>query len=192
MSLEALTTATLAVAIGEIGDKTQLLTLILAARFPKSALPILGGIIVATLANHALAVALGSWGSEWLTVEVLRWVVGISFLGLAVWALIPDSLDKDEVKLAGGAFVATTIAFFMAEMGDKTQVATVLLAARFQDAFIEVVIGTTLGMVLANAPAIWLGEHLLKRVPLQFVRAIAAGIFATLGLLMLIFGLPSL
>jgi Ca2+/H+ antiporter, TMEM165/GDT1 family len=192
MFLEALTTSTIAVAIGEIGDKTQLLTLILAARFPKSALPILGGIIVATLANHALAVAFGSWGSAWLTTEILRWVVGISFLGLAVWALIPDTLDRDRVKLAGGAFLATGIAFFMAEMGDKTQVATILLAAKFQDASIAVILGTTLGMVLANAPAIWLGEHLLKRVPLQFIRAIAAGIFATLGIFMLIFGLPTL
>jgi Ca2+/H+ antiporter, TMEM165/GDT1 family len=189
-SLEALFTSIIAVAIGEIGDKTQLLTLILAARFPKSALPILAGIVIATLANHALAVAFGAWGSTWLSTDILRWVVGISFLVLAVWALIPDEIDRTKVKVAGSAFAATLVAFFVAEMGDKTQVATILLAAKYPDLPLQVILGTTIGMVLANAPAIWVGEHLLKRVPLALVRAIAAGIFATLGVLMLIFGLP--
>ena len=190
MAWEALTTATVSVAIGEIGDKTQLLTLVLAARFPR-ALPIIAGIVVATLANHALAVALGVYGAQWLTPENLRWVLGLSFLGLAAWALIPDRLDADEVKLWETAFIATVIAFFIAEIGDKTQVATALLGAKFSDAPVHVVLGSTIGMVMANAPAIWLGERLLKRVPMRLVRWGAAGLFAAFGFVMLVFGLPA-
>ena len=190
MAWEALTTATVSVAVGEIGDKTQLLTLVLAARFPR-ALPIIVGIVVATLANHALAVALGVYGAQWLTPENLRWVLGLSFLGLAAWALIPDRLDADEVKLWETAFIATVIAFFIAEIGDKTQVATALLGAKFSDAPVQVVLGSTIGMVMANAPAIWLGERLLKRVPMRLVRWGAAGLFAAFGFVMLVFGLPA-
>lgn len=191
MNIDPFLTATGAVAIGEIGDKTQLLTLVLAARFPK-ALPILAGIVVATLANHAFAVALGIWGAQWLTPEVLRWVLGGSFLALAAWALVPDKLDEDGVKLWETAFIATVIAFFIAEIGDKTQVATALLAAKHADFPLQVILGSTLGMVLANAPAIWLGEHLLKRIPIKLIRMTAAGLFAVLGLWLLVFGVPGL
>ena len=191
MNLDPFLTATGAVAIGEIGDKTQLLTLVLAARFPK-ALPILAGIVVATLANHALAVALGVWGAQWLTPEVLRWVLGGSFLALAAWALVPDRLDEEGVRLWETAFIATVIAFFIAEIGDKTQVATALLAAKHAEFPLQVIMGSTLGMVLANAPAIWLGEHLLKRIPIKLIRMTAAGLFAVLGLWMLVFGVPGL
>ncbi len=191
MNLDPFLTATGAVAIGEIGDKTQLLTLVLAARFPK-ALPILAGIVVATLANHAFAVALGIWGAQWLTPEVLRWVLGGSFLALAAWALVPDKLDEEGIRLWETAFIATVIAFFIAEIGDKTQVATALLAAKHADFPLQVMLGSTLGMVLANAPAIWLGEHLLKRIPIKLIRMTAAGLFAVLGLWMLIFGVPGL
>ena len=191
MNLDPFLTATGAVAIGEIGDKTQLLTLVLAARFPK-ALPILAGIVVATLANHAFAVALGIWGAQWLTPEVLRWVLGGSFLALAAWALVPDKLDEDGIRLWETAFIATVIAFFIAEIGDKTQVATALLAAKHADFPLQVILGSTLGMVLANAPAIWLGEHLLKRIPIKLIRMSAAGLFAVLGLWMLVFGVPGL
>ena len=187
---DALTNSILAVAIGEIGDKTQLLSLVLAARFPR-ALPILAGIVVATLANHAFAVALGSWGASWLTPDVLRWLLGLSFVALAIWALFPDRLDEGEVKLWETAFIATVIAFFIAEMGDKTQVATALLAAKHASAPIAVILGSTLGMVLANAPVIWFGEHVLKRVPLRAVRIAAAVIFGVLGTGVLLFGLPT-
>jgi putative Ca2+/H+ antiporter (TMEM165/GDT1 family) len=187
---DAFLTSVVSVAIGEIGDKTQLLTLVLAARFPR-ALPIIAGIVVATLANHAFAVAFGVWGSQWLTPDLLRWILGGSFLALAAWALIPDKLEESEIKLWETAFIATVIAFFIAEMGDKTQVATALLAAKFSAAPVQVIIGSTLGMVIANAPAIWLGEHLLKKVPLKVVRLAAAGIFTALGIGLLIFGMPS-
>jgi Ca2+/H+ antiporter, TMEM165/GDT1 family len=118
-------------------------------------------------------------------------VLGLSFLGLAAWALIPDRLDADEVKLWETAFIATVIAFFIAEIGDKTQVATALLGAKFSDAPVQVVLGSTIGMVMANAPAIWLGERLLKRVPMRLVRWGAAGLFAALGFVMLVFGLTA-
>jgi putative Ca2+/H+ antiporter (TMEM165/GDT1 family) len=192
MFLEAFSTSTIAVAIGEIGDKTQLLTLLLAARFPRSAWAIIAGIILATLANHGLAVLLGAWGAAWLTPSLLRWIVGLSFIGLAVWALVPDTFDQNALKVKGGAFLATLIAFFIAEMGDKTQVATILLAARYAEASLMVVLGSTLGMVLANLPAIWLGERLMRTMPVAFIRLVAAGIFMALGLLVLIWGAPNL
>ena len=187
---EALMTAIAAVALGEIGDKTQLLALILAARFPHQAGAILAGIVVATIANHAAAVGIGAWGAQWITPELLRWVLGVSFLALAAWALIPDRIDESDVKLARNAFIATTVAFFIAEIGDKTQVATVLLAARYSAFPIEVVVGTTLGMVIANAPVIWLGDKLLARVPIRVVRIVAALVFFALGAAVLLFGLP--
>lgn len=189
MNLDAFLTSTASVAIGEIGDKTQLLTLILAARFPR-ALPIIAGIVVATLANHAFAVALGVWGAQWLTPSVLKWTLGLSFIALAAWALFPDKLDKDEVRLWETAFIATVIAFFIAEIGDKTQIATALLAAKFSETPWQVIVGSTTGMVLANAPAIWLGEHLLKRAPMKVVRMIAAVIFGAIGIAVLVLGVP--
>ncbi|WP_245156865.1 TMEM165/GDT1 family protein [Lysobacter arenosi] len=168
------------VALAEIGDKTQLLALLLAARFRKP-WPIVAGILVATLLNHALAAWFGTLVAQWLNPQVLRWVVAISFLAVAVWTLKPDKLDDEDGALpARGAFVATTIAFFLAEIGDKTQVATVLLAARYQP-FWEVVAGTTLGMLVANVPVVLLGSRLADRLPLKTARTVAAIVFLALA-----------
>ena len=168
------------VALAEIGDKTQLLAFILAAKFRRP-LPIVLGILVATLANHAFAGALGGWLTVLIGPRVLRWVLGISFIAMAVWALIPDKLDEDETKLARfGVFGTTVIAFFLTEMGDKTQIATIALAAQYH-AVVTVVAGTTLGMMLANVPAVFLGERIAQRMPVRLVHAIAAAIFAVLG-----------
>lgn len=164
------------VALAEIGDKTQLLALLLAARFRKP-WPIVAGILVATLLNHALAAWIGASGAAWLQPETLRWVIAASFLAVAAWTLRPDKLDAgDEDLPARGAFVATTIAFFIAEIGDKTQVATVLLAARY-DPLWEVVAGTTLGMLLANVPVVVLGSRFADRLPLKPARYVAAAVF---------------
>ena len=168
------------VALAEIGDKTQLLALLLAARFRKP-WPIVCGILVATLLNHALAGWLGSLAAQWLTPQVLRWVVAGSFLAIALWTLKPDTLDQGQPLPARGAFVATTIAFFIAEIGDKTQVATILLAARYTPLW-EVVIGTTFGMLLANVPVVLVGARFSQRLPLRAARLIAAAVFAALGL----------
>ncbi|MDO5505326.1 MAG: TMEM165/GDT1 family protein [Pseudoxanthomonas suwonensis] len=169
------------VALAEIGDKTQLLALLLAARFRRP-WPIIWGILVATLLNHALAAWMGTLAATWLTPEVLRWVVAASFIGIALWTLKPDTLDEDESSLpARGAFIATTIAFFIAEIGDKTQVATVLLAARYTPMW-EVVLGTTIGMLLANVPVVLLGARFADRLPLKTARIAAAVVFALLGL----------
>ena len=179
--LEALLVSTGVVAIAEIGDKTQLLALVLAARFRKP-VPIILGILFATLANHALAGAVGAWLIGVLGPDTIRWVLGLSFLGMAIWALIPDKLDRQEQKTDRyGAFLTTLVAFFLVEMGDKTQVATVALAARY-DALVAVVAGTTLGMMLANVPAVLLGEVAATRLPLRLVRGVAAAIFAALGI----------
>lgn len=169
------------VAIAEIGDKTQLLAFLLAARFKKP-LPIVAGIFVATLANHALAGALGAWITTALSPEVLRWGLGLSFIAMAVWTLIPDEIEDDEAQVAQrfGVFGATVVTFFIAEMGDKTQIATVAMAARYADAFM-VVVGSTLGMMLANVPAVYAGDKLTGRIPMRWVHGIAAGIFALLG-----------
>jgi putative Ca2+/H+ antiporter (TMEM165/GDT1 family) len=168
------------VALAEVGDKTQLLAFILAARFRKP-VPIIAGILAATLVNHALAGTLGAWITSLLVPEVLRWVLGLSFLGMAVWTLIPDKFDEGEARLARyGVFGTTLIAFFLAEMGDKTQVATVALAAQYQ-AVLSVVAGTTLGMMVANVPAVLLGGRIAEKMPVRLVHAIAAGIFAVLG-----------
>lgn len=168
------------VALAEIGDKTQLLALLLAARFRKP-WPIVAGILVATLLNHALAAWFGTLVAQWLNPDVLRWVVAISFLAVAVWTLKPDKLDDEDGALpARGAFVATTIAFFLAEIGDKTQVATVLLAAKYQP-FWEVVAGTTLGMLVANVPVVLLGSRLADRLPLKTARTVAAIVFLALA-----------
>ena len=169
-----------------MGDKTQLLALILAARFRKP-WPIVLGIFVATIANHALAGAAGAWITTVLGPDVLRWVLGASFIAMAVWMLIPDSVDDEEASGAPrfGVFGTTVVAFFLAEMGDKTQVATVMLAAQYQ-AWGWVVAGTTLGMMLANAPVVWLGDKITKLVPLRVVHIVSALIFLGLGLFALL------
>lgn len=186
--MEAFLTATGVVALAEIGDKTQLLALLLAARFRRP-WPIVLGIFVATVLNHALAGAVGAWLTSLVSPTVLRWVLGLSFLGMAVWILIPDKLDAADEQFQGrfGVFGATVVAFFLAEMGDKTQIATVFLAARF-DALLSVVLGTTLGMLLANVPAVLLGEVAAKKLPVRFVHGLAALVFAVLGVLVLTFG----
>jgi putative Ca2+/H+ antiporter (TMEM165/GDT1 family) len=168
------------VALAEIGDKTQLLAFLLAAKFRKP-LPIVLAIFVATIANHAFAAAIGTWITALMGPNMLRWVLGISFLMMAAWTLVPDKLDEGDTKLAKyGVFMTTLIAFFLAEMGDKTQVATVALAARY-DSLIAVVAGTTFGMMLANVPAVYLGEKIANRVSLKLVHGIAAAVFALLG-----------
>lgn len=182
--MEAFLVSTGIVALAEIGDKTQLLAFILAAKFRKPT-PIIVGILAATIANHAFAGALGTWMTSLLAPvlapETLRWILGLSFIGMAVWTLIPDKFDEEEARLARfGVFGTTLIAFFLAEMGDKTQIATVALAAQYH-AFFWVVAGTTLGMMIANAPAVLLGDRIAHRMPVRLVRAIAAGIFAILG-----------
>jgi putative Ca2+/H+ antiporter (TMEM165/GDT1 family) len=178
--VEAFLVSTGIVALAEIGDKTQLLAFILAAKF-KRPLPIVLGILVATLANHAFAGALGGWLTLLIGPQVLRWVLGVSFIGMAIWALIPDKLDQDEAQPARfGVFGTTVIAFFLTEMGDKTQVATIALAAQYH-AVVTVVAGTTLGMMLANVPAVLLGERIAHRMPIRLVHGIAAAIFAVLG-----------
>ena len=179
--MEALLISTGIVALAEMGDKTQLLSLLLAARFRRP-WPIIAGIAVATLLNHAVAGAVGTWVQQVLGPDVLRWVLGLSFIAMAVWMLIPDRLDDDglQARQRFGVFGTTVIAFFLAEMGDKTQVATVALAARY-DAFVSVVAGTTLGMMIANVPAVLLGDRITRRVPIRAVHRIAAVVFAALG-----------
>ncbi len=179
--MEAFLISTGIVALAEIGDKTQLLAFILAAKYRKPA-PIILGILVATLANHAGAAALGAWLPALMSPEILRWLLGLSFIGMALWTLVPDKLDKDDATYARtGVFVTTLIAFFLAEMGDKTQVATVALAAQYH-AFFAVLAGTTLGMMLANVPAVLLGKRIAHHMPVRLVRTIAAAIFAMLGI----------
>ncbi|CAN7672546.1 TMEM165/GDT1 family protein [Pseudoduganella sp. LjRoot289] len=178
--MEAFLLSTGIVALAEIGDKTQLLAFLLAAQFRRP-IPIVLGIFTATVANHAFAGALGSWIMGLMGPEVLRWVLGISFIAMAAWIMVPDEIDEDAVPPAKyGVFAATVAAFFLAEMGDKTQIATVALAARF-DSLAAVVAGTTLGMMLANVPAVYLGKNVAGRVPLKLVHGIAAAIFAALG-----------
>ncbi len=185
--MEAFWVSTGIVTLAEMGDKTQLLALLLAVRFRKP-WPIVLGILVATLANHALAGAVGAWVTTWLGPQALRWVLGVSFLAMAVWMLVPDSIDDDGDDGAAprwGVFGTTLVAFFLAEMGDKTQIATVMLAAQYH-AFVWVVAGTTLGMMLANAPVVWLGERVTRHVPIRVVHLISAAIFAVLGVLALL------
>ena len=179
LPLAAALVSTGTVALAEIGDKTQLLALLLAARFRRP-WPIIAGILVATLLNHALAAWVGALAADWLRPEVLRWVVAASFLAVAVWTLKPDSLDDQPVLPGRGAFIATTIAFFVAEIGDKTQVATVLLAARYEPLW-EVIAGTTVGMLLANVPVVFLGSRFADRLPLKAARYVAATVFAVLA-----------
>lgn len=185
--MEAFFVATGVVALAEMGDKTQLLSLVLAARFRRP-WPIVLGILTATVLNHALAGAVGNWVTHFLGPVVLRWILGGSFIAMALWILVPDKLEDDEVPKSSrfGVFGTTVIAFFLAEMGDKTQIATVMLAARYVDAYAWVVLGTTLGMMLANAPVVWLGERIVKRVPIKLVHGISAVIFLALGVVALI------
>jgi len=180
--MEAFLVSTGIVALAEMGDKTQLLALILAARF-RQPWPIVAGIFVATIANHALAGAVGAWVNTALGPDVLRWVLGVSFIAMAVWMLIPDKMEDDDApaKPRFGVFGTTVVAFFLAEMGDKTQVATVMLAAQYS-AYYWVIAGTTLGMMLANAPVVWLGERMTRLVPLRVVHIVSALIFMGLGL----------
>jgi putative Ca2+/H+ antiporter (TMEM165/GDT1 family) len=185
--MEAFLVATGVVALAEMGDKTQLLALLLAARFRKP-WPIVLGIFAATIINHALAGAVGNYITRWLGPEVLRWILGGSFIAMAVWMLIPDKLDDDDAPGVSrfGIFGTTVIAFFLAEMGDKTQIATVMLAARFTHDYFWVVAGTTLGMMLANAPVVWLGEKIVRRVPIKLVHGVSAAIFLVLGVIMIV------
>jgi Ca2+/H+ antiporter, TMEM165/GDT1 family len=183
--MEAFLLSTGIVALAEMGDKTQLLSLLLAAKFRRP-LPIIIGILVATLFNHAFAGAVGGWITTFFGTDVLRWVLGLSFIAMAVWTLIPDKIDDVEAKHERfGVFVTTVIAFFFAEMGDKTQVATVALAAKYS-AFYAVVAGTTVGMMIANIPAVLLGNKIIEMVSMRLVHAIAAVIFAVLGVLTLV------
>ena len=180
--MESFLVSTGVVALAEIGDKTQLLAFILAARFKKP-VPIILGILVATVVNHGLAGALGAWITSAISPGILRWVLGLSFIGMAVWTLIPDEIEDDETKIAGrfGVFGATLITFFLAEMGDKTQIATVAMAAHYATP-VTVVLGTTLGMLIADVPAVFIGDKLASKIPMKLVHGIAAAVFAILGL----------
>ncbi len=184
--MESLWLSTGVVALAEIGDKTQLLAFILAARFRKP-LPIIAGILCATLVNHGLAGAFGAWITAVISPEIMRWVLGLSFIGMAVWTMIPDEIEEEETQVAKhlGVFGATLITFFLAEMGDKTQIATVALAAHY-GAPLMVVIGTTLGMLIADVPAVFVGNKFAAKIPMKLVHSIAAAIFAIMGLLTLL------
>lgn len=179
--MEALLVSTGVVALAEIGDKTQLLAFILAARFKKP-VPIILGILCATIVNHGLAGALGAWITATISPEILRWILGVSFIGMAIWTLIPDKIEDEETQIVKkfGVFGATLVTFFFAEMGDKTQIATIAMAAHYA-APLLVVIGTTLGMLIADVPAVFVGDKLAAKIPMKLVHSIAAGIFALLG-----------
>lgn len=179
--MESLLVSIGVVALAEIGDKTQLLAFILAARFKKP-VPIILGILAATIVNHGLAGALGAWITATASPEILRWVLGLSFIGMAIWTMIPDKIEEEETQVAKkfGVFGATLITFFLAEMGDKTQIATVALAAHY-GAPLMVVFGTTLGMLIADVPAVFIGDKLASKIPMKLVHSIAAAIFALLG-----------
>lgn len=181
--MEAFTISTLVVTLAEIGDKTQLLAFVLATRFRKPA-PIILGILLATLLNHGLAGSLGSYLSQFLTPQVLRWVLAASFLGMAVWTLIPDQADELGDKPGLGVFTATFVSFFLAEVGDKTQLATLALGAHYAVAHslpLAVIAGTTLGMLIADVPAVFIGQKLAHKIPLPLVRRVAAGLFLLLA-----------
>ena len=180
--MESLLVSTGVVALAEIGDKTQLLAFILAARFKKP-LPIILGILGATVINHGLAGALGAWITQAVHPQILRWLLGVSFIAMAAWTLIPDRIEDEETRIAGrlGVFGATFITFFLAEMGDKTQIATIALAAHYATPVL-VVAGTTLGMLVADVPAVFVGDRLAGKIPMKLVHAIAAAVFAALGM----------
>jgi Ca2+/H+ antiporter, TMEM165/GDT1 family len=186
--MESLLISTGVVTLAEIGDKTQLLAFILAARF-KRPLPIIAGIFVATIFNHGLAGALGSFITTLLSPDTLRWVLGLGFIGMAIWTLIPDEIEEEEAQVASkmGVFGATLVTFFLAEMGDKTQIATVALAAHYPSPW-QVVAGTTLGMLIADVPAVFVGNKFAEKIPMKLVHGIAAAIFAVMGILTLVVG----
>lgn len=188
MDLNSFFLATSIVALAEIGDKTQLLSLLLAARYKKHHWAIIAGIFIATVFNHAIAAWLGSALAQWISPDVMRWILGGGFIALGLWLLVPDKLDDNEqtpqAHSTWKVFIITTTLFFIAEMGDKTQVATVALGARYDD-LIAVVLGTTVGMMLANAPAVWLGQKFTNALPIKWVHAIAAIIFIVIGLVTL-------
>ncbi len=179
--MQALIVSTGVVALAEIGDKTQLLAFILAARFKKP-LPIIAGILCATVINHGLAGALGAWITAAVDPQWLRWILGLSFIAMAAWTLVPDRSEDEETRIASrlGVFGATFITFFLAEMGDKTQVATIAMAAHYAQPIL-VVVGTTLGMLIADVPAVFVGDRLAGRIPMKLVHGIAAAVFAVLG-----------
>jgi putative Ca2+/H+ antiporter (TMEM165/GDT1 family) len=185
--MPALLTSTLVVALAEVGDKTQLLSLVLAARFRRP-VPIICGILVATLANHALAAWAGGWIASSLDPSLLQWLLALSFFAMALWALMPDEPGDVRAARRTGVFTAALVAFFLAEMGDKTQLATVALAARY-DALEAVVLGTTLGMMLANVPVVLFGDRIVERLPLKLVRWLAACLFLGLGSLVAVRGI---
>lgn len=184
--MESLFISTGVVALAEIGDKTQLLAFILAARFKKP-VPIILGILAATLLNHGLAGALGAWITSAVSPDILRWVLGLSFIGMAIWTMIPDKIEEEEARVLRnlGVFGATFVAFFLAEMGDKTQIATVALAAHYATPLL-VVLGTTLGMLIADVPAVFVGDKLASKIPMKLVHTVAAIIFAVLGIATLV------
>jgi len=184
--MESILVSTGVVALAEMGDKTQLLAFILAARFRRP-LPIILGILFATLLNHGMAGALGTWITTVIGPDVLRWGLGLSFIGMAIWTLIPDKIEEEETQIASklGVFGATFVTFFLAEMGDKTQIATIALAAHYA-APLLVIAGTTLGMLLADVPAVFLGNKFAEKIPMRLVHSIAAGIFAVMGVLTLV------
>ncbi len=189
MDLSAVTLSAGVVALAEMGDKTQLLSLMLAARYPKQALAIIAGIFIATIANHACAALLGHWLMTLVSPDMLRWILGLSFLGIGLWLLVPDHIDDAaESKVVDRAiqvFILTVVLFFLAEMGDKTQIATIALGAKYEDV-LAVTIGTTLGMMLANAPAVWLGQKFTKRMPIKWVHGVAALTFIAIGAVTLV------
>ncbi len=182
MMIESLLVSTGVVALAEIGDKTQLLAFLLAARFKKP-VPIILGILAATVVNHGLAGALGAWITHSISPDILRWVLGASFIGMAIWTMIPDKIEDEETQVAKrfGVFGATLITFFLAEMGDKTQIATIAMAAHYADPLL-VVIGTTLGMLIADVPAVFVGDKLANKIPMKLVHSVAAAVFAVLGI----------
>ena len=183
--MEAFLVSTGIVALAEIGDKTQLLALVLAARFRKP-VPIILGILIATLVNHALAGAAGAWIAAIVGPTAMRWILGLSFVAMAVWTLIPDKYeDEPDTAPRFGVFATTLIAFFLVEMGDKTQIATVALAAKYSS-LMGVVAGTTCGMMLANVPAVLLGDVAARKLPMRLVHGIAAAIFLVLGVSVLL------
>jgi len=184
--MEALLVSTSIVALAEMGDKTQLLSFVLAAKL-KRRIPIILGILVATLANHFLAGWIGAWLATLVSPTTLRWTIAASFVAFGLWALKPDELEADQKLRGAGVFVTTLVAFFLVEMGDKTQLATVALAARY-DSLVAVVMGTTLGMMIANVPAVWMGEALAHRVDMKWMRWVAAALFVLLGGLTLVAG----
>ncbi|MBU3633806.1 TMEM165/GDT1 family protein [Polynucleobacter sp. AP-Feld-500C-C5] len=184
MDVSALTLSAGVVALAEMGDKTHLLSLMLAARYPRQALAIIAGIFIATIANHACAALLGHWLMTLVSPDVMRWILGTSFLGIGLWLLVPDHIDDAaDSKVADRALqvlMLTVVLFFLAEMGDKTQIATIALGARYEDV-VSVTIGTTLGMMLANAPAVWIGQKFTQRMPIKWVHAVAAITFIAIG-----------